>query len=165
LERYNNIFIFCVGPTPHNVIDDEHYKEEQELLNMLSDNKYFTNLPALKHDELSKIYKISDIIVFPTYGEQHPLVALKTISSNTILISTNDFSLPEIIENNYSGFLIDNPKDENEIISIIDKIIKDVNNFNYIKKNASKIAIEKFEWKISTSKLEKIYHEVIGEEN
>ncbi len=161
------VFAISVGPTPQDTIKDKFYKEETELLNKLKENKYFLDLPPLTHDKLSLIYKMTDIVLFQTYfkGEQHPLVALESISSNTILVSSKMFSLSEIIEDNKSGFLLENPKDEKAVIKKVEDIINNLEDYNYIRENASKIAIEKFDWKISTSKLEKIYHEVIGEEN
>lgn len=167
LKNNYKIYAISVGPTPQDAIKDKFYEEEIQLLNKLKENKYFLDLAPLRHDKLSLIYKMTDILLFPTYfkGEQHPLVALEGISSNTILISSNMFSLSEIVEDKKSGFLIENPKDEKEVIKKVEDIINNLEDYNYIRKNAFKVASEKFDWKISTCKLEKIYHEVIGEDN
>lgn len=143
LQKKHKIFAISVGPTPPDAIKDKFYKEETKLLNKLKKNKHFLDLPPLTHDKLSLIYKMTDIVLFPTYfkGEQHPLVALEAISSNTILISSNMFSLNEIIEDTKNGFLLKNPKDENEVIKQIEKIIADLKSYDYIRKNARKTAI------------------------
>jgi len=163
LDNTYNIFAFSVGSTPPDTYKDENYEEECTLLNQLSQNNHFRDLSPLQHNELSKIYKVSDIVLFPTYfkGEQHPLVALEAISSNTILVSSNMFSLGEIIQDNQNGFLIHNPKDNNEIIKKIIYIIKNIANLQYIRDNAYETAVSKFDWQISTCKLEKIYQSLL----
>lgn len=160
LKKYSNISLFAVGPTPPTTIYDEHYNEELKLIKELELNKNFINLPALTHDKLSQIFNLSDIILFPTYfkGEQHPLVALEAISSNNILISSNNFSLPEIVEHNRSGFLIENPKKLEQIINNVEYVINNISSLENIRVEARKIAVEKFDWKISTKKLEFLYN-------
>ncbi|WP_428023820.1 glycosyltransferase family 4 protein [Arcobacter sp.] len=160
LNKYNNVICIAVGPTPYNASESSQYKESIDIIKELEKNSRFINLPPLKHDKLSNIFNFSDIILFPTYAEQHPLVALEAISSNNILISSNNSSLPEIIENNKTGFLIENPKDLNQIIEITEYVINNIDKLNDLRLKARNNAVNKFDWKISSQKLEDIYKEV-----
>jgi glycosyltransferase involved in cell wall biosynthesis len=161
-QKYN-IFALCVGAIPPDTYKDTNYEEEYTLLNNLKQYSSFLDLPPMQHSKLAQIYKISDIILFPTYfqGEQHPLVALEAIASNSILITSNMFSLNEIIQDNYNGFLLKNPQDEEETISKVINIIQNISKLQPIRDNAYTTASEKFDWKISSHILEYTYKNII----
>ena len=156
LKNYNNVFCIVVGPRPKDYIYDKHIKEINSLENKLKQMKNFLELDVLPHNELKDIYNITDIVLFPTQNDQHPLVAIEAMASKTILISTNDFSLPEMIINGENGFLINNPKKEDEIIEILNNLLKNFDKYKVIQTKARETMIKKFDWRHSAKKFEKI---------
>jgi len=154
----NNIFCITVGSTPKDAVKDKHFNEEQQLLKKLKQKKNFLDLPALKHSELRKIYALSDIQLFPSYfkGEQHPLVAVESLASKTIFVTSAIASIPEFIEDKINGILLNNPKDDNELMETTDEIIKNIEKYEYLKENGRKTAIKKFDWRIIAKKFEDV---------
>ena len=70
LNKYHEVTIFSVGPTPEDVKNDPHYKEMMELKSELLESSNFIDLPALEHEELRKIYAITDILLFPDFRDK-----------------------------------------------------------------------------------------------
>lgn len=155
----HEIFALCVGPTPWDVVRDENYEEEQKLLKELRAKEWFFDMEPLSHDRLSSVYKAIDVLLFATYfgGEQHPVVAVESLASGCITVSSNMFSLPETIEHGKTGFLLENPRDIDEITVVVEKIVIDFDGFRQIAIDASVDARLRFGWKKIAKKLEKIY--------
>jgi glycosyltransferase involved in cell wall biosynthesis len=158
LKTNKKLFFICAGPVTEGGKREKEYIEIQNLLNKLKSSKYFLDLPPLQHNKLKDIYNVTDIMLFPTYsgGEQHPLVAVEAIASKTILITSKIASLQEVIIDKQNGFLIDEPKKIDEIVNIIEEVSNNFKKYEFIKENARKTAIEKFDWKISAKKFEDI---------
>lgn len=69
--------------------------------------------------DLLNLYKRSDVFVLPTFGDFVPYSLLEAMSFGLPLISTNIFAIPEIINNNENGFLINIPEELNDLESFI----------------------------------------------
>lgn len=98
--------------------------------------------------ELKKIYRESDLFIFPSRSEGSPRVVLEAISQGLPVISTPVGSLPYIFENNIDiSYVKINEADS--FISIIEKYIKNKAQFDNQRKNAfykvcNKYTIDKF---------------------
>ncbi|MGO1368493.1 glycosyltransferase family 4 protein [Senegalia sp. (in: firmicutes)] len=56
-------------------------------------------------DELNKFYNNSCILLSPTRQDSFPLVILEAIKSGNAVITTNLYALPEMVQDNYNGYL------------------------------------------------------------
>jgi glycosyltransferase involved in cell wall biosynthesis len=71
-----------------------------------------------------RLFYESDIFVFPTHNEAHPLVNLEAMRAGLPIISSNEGCIPEMIIDGFNGYIVD-PKDVEEIS---DRVLKLVNN-------------------------------------
>ncbi len=79
-----------------------------------------------EREKLFGIYKISDFVVFPSMeGEGLGFVILEALSQGLVVLATKCGGPEEIINNGINGFLIDQ-KSEEEIVSDMVAIIKDL---------------------------------------
>ncbi len=165
LERYNNVYIISVGPEPSGTEKEKTYQHRKEIEHILSKNKKFIDLPPLKHKSLVEIYQITDITILLSKGEPQGMTMVESISSGCITLSTATGGITETIKDNYNGFLMPESASIEDVIKKVEFIIKNLSSrkMEEIKANGRKIALEKFDTKTITNKLESLYKEIINE--
>lgn len=89
---------------------DEDYKATEKLkkiakLKNLEENVKF--LGAVTGDAKDRLIKEAKIIILPSYGENLPISILEGMAYGKPVISTRVGGIPEVIENNVNGILID----------------------------------------------------------
>lgn len=82
-------------------------------------------IPFVEREELPNIYKLADILLFPSIYEGFGLPVLESMSCGTPVVCSNNSSLPEIIEN---AALTNN---HNDIDGFVENILKLLNNENF----------------------------------
>jgi len=112
--------------------------------------------------EVYKYFSAADIFVFPTLYEPFGLVILEAMSSGLAVItsSTSYCGAAELIENNKSGLLLQNPKNPEEIAEKINLLLEN----NYLRKKLSRNArkkAEKYTWKKTAKELLNVFEKVI----
>ena len=94
-------------------------------------------------------YKRADIFVFPTYNDAFPLVILEAMQFGLPVVSTHEGSIPEIIIDNETGFIVEKkrPKILAEKIAILlkDKNRREVMGNNGYNRFMEEFTLEKFE--------------------
>lgn len=98
---------------------------EEFLVKFIKDNnleRYVSVLGPRYAKEKELILINSDIFVFPTFNDAFPLVLLEAMQFSLPIISSFEGAIPEIIENNKNGFLV-NPKDTKMLSEYILKLI------------------------------------------
>ncbi|MEW5802936.1 MAG: glycosyltransferase family 4 protein [bacterium] len=70
----------------------------------------------------SDLYRKADIFVFPTYNDAFPLVLLEAMSYGLPVISTFEGAIPDIVQDNVTGFLIP-PKDPESLTSSLSVLL------------------------------------------
>lgn len=68
---------------------------------------YVQVLGPLHGDDKFVEFKNADIFVFPTYNDSFPLVSLEAMQFSLPVISTFEGSIPDIVINNETGFLVE----------------------------------------------------------
>ena len=82
------------------------------------------SLPYISDDaKLSELYNIADIMLYPTKADNLPLVVLESMASGTPVIANNIAGIPEIIDNEINGYLIED-YDVNSYVNIINTFFK-----------------------------------------
>lgn len=158
-QKYKNVTFVCVGPTPYDAIKDASHEESKKIETKLLLTGRFLSFPALSHKELSKVYKATDIVYFPTsfMGEQHPVVGVEAIASGCVLLATAFAGIVETIEDGKTGFLLSYPPCEDEGVAKLEFIINNLDSMDEICKNAREFAINTFSWNIVSKKLRDIF--------
>jgi glycosyltransferase involved in cell wall biosynthesis len=152
-------------------------------------NVQFEQLGMPRKNLLNKFYPEADIFLYPTYWDIFGFVILEAMSFSLPVISTNIYAIPEAIENEKNGFLLNAPifwhdnkfLPKQKVVSNFNEIIKSKHPFivkEIIKKTSlliddsslrkkmgrngkNLIAKGKFSIKERNKKLKRIYEEAI----
>ncbi len=111
-KNQNDVVLHLVGGFGNNAV-------EQKIKNIIIENNLNIKLHGPLYDnEKVKIFLESDIFIHPTLNDTFPLVILEAMQFGLPVISTIQGAIPEIIENNITGFLVK----ENDSESLSNKI-------------------------------------------
>jgi len=126
-------------------------------LNLKVDDKlkeFFFEIKNISREQVNEIYKISDILLFPSIYEGYGLPIVEALKSGLPIVASNIATTKEIL-GKYP--LLFKPKD---FISMTKAIIKILNNKNYLKylKKLLFIRSKMFNEEIYFKKLKKLYH-------
>jgi len=100
--------------------------------------KSIIQLSNIKRDEVNKIYKISDVLLFPSLYEGYGLPVLEAMKTGLPIIASNKESIKEIL-GRYP--LLFNPNDVKKMSKSIVKLIENKNYNTQIKKYLKKRSI------------------------
>jgi glycosyltransferase involved in cell wall biosynthesis len=134
-------------------------KEKKNLLRLINNLKLNDQVKLLgpkKNDELIKYHNLADVLVISSDSEGLPVVAVEAMACKLPVIATNIRGVPEIIKNNFNGFLVParNPQ------QIADKILELKNDEKLqsrLKDNSRMIIEENFNIKRNIKKLIKLF--------
>ena len=92
------------------------------------------------HRDLNKILSWADIGIIPSYFDTYNLFLRELINQNVIPITSNFFSVSEIIQNNHNGIILNKNNKEN-LIKSVEEIINNFNFKNKLNENIKNIKI------------------------
>jgi len=115
-------------------------------------------LGNLSIEEMQEVYNIADIVIIPSLMEAVSLSAVEAMATGTPVISTNVGGMPELIENEVNGLLI-NPKSSKEIYEAIMKLT-DKKLYEFIRNNSLHTA-KNFSWAFIAKKTNNLYKEIL----
>lgn len=114
----------------------------------------------IEHSELRKLYSIADIFVYPSiWQEPFGKAILEAMAAKTAIIASNRGGIPELIENNKDGILID-PTSIDDIAWQVCSLLSDESKLNALK-NAAWQKSEAFSWEKITDQLVSVYSELL----
>ena len=144
ISRENHIEFLIIGLGKLNNIVKQFAKENENV-----DFKGF-----ISNNDLPLIYNSMRILVLPSYTEGVPNVILESMASGTIVLSSSVGGIPDIIEENLTGFLLDSNTSEN----IAKKIITILNHkrIDIISKNANELIQREYTYNNALKRYEKI---------
>ncbi len=117
-SKYNNAFLYIVGPDKGNMIKE--LKEFVEL-NSLEENIEFTGRLSL--EDWTMLSKQACVFINTTNIDNTPTSVLEAMALGIPVVSTNVGGIPYIINNNKNGFLC-NPGDVKGMTKIIEILLK-----------------------------------------
>ncbi len=113
------------------------------MINDLGLNDKVIFVGKVSNDVLPKYYAISDVCVIPSLFESLGMVALEAMSMGKPVIASNVGGLPEIIEHNNNGLLVE-PGDSSSLAESITKVLSDKNLADRLGLNARRKAVSCF---------------------
>lgn len=122
LEKVPDTQFYLVGKDTNNAPDGGSYKKY--LLKSLN-KKYHKNVKFIGYvddQELKTYYKNCDLFVAPSLYESFGLIFLEGMSWGKPVVGCNVGGIPEIVENNYDGLLIE-PENKNELANAVLKLL------------------------------------------
>jgi len=117
-------------------------------------------LGSIPEGELPNLYNASNVFVLPSlYGESFGIVLLEAMASGRPIVASRIGGIPEVIENNVTGILVESGSKESLADAIL-KILSDQNLAEVLANNARKIAEVKYSWSVIAEKIEGVYEEL-----
>jgi sulfoquinovosyltransferase len=111
-----------------------------------------TFMGVLRGTELSQAYASSDVFVLPSDSETLGFVVMESMASGVPVIGVNAGGVPDLIDHNRTGFLVDHVNDIATFTEYILQLKDDVRLRNEISK-CSRMEMERWSWTSSMMKL------------
>jgi len=121
---------------------------KNELQSLIEKLKVNVEIRApVKKEKLREYYRKSSVVIIPsTSSEGTSLAALEAMSCKTPIVATNIGGLPDIVKNNYNGFLV--KTSDKELADSVIRLLKDKKLARRMGRNGRKLAVSKFSQKI-----------------
>ena len=103
-----------------------------------------------------KYLKVFDLFVLSSVKEGQPWVILEAMAAALPIVATNIAGIPEMIENEKSGLLVE-PADPDALAAAIEKMLTHPSLASECAKNASTVVKEKFNLKTMIEKNEELF--------
>lgn len=163
LGRFNSIKGPEIFLKAIKMVKDEEYPvkillggrgNDAYLKKFLHSTDYTSFFGRIDYYNMPNIYNKSDIVISPSLYEGCSGTILEAMACEKIVIGSEVGGTPEIIEDNYNGFLF-KPRNPVDLAKKIIDVIEETIDINKIMKNGRKTAINKFDWK---QKGEEVYN-------
>lgn len=115
-------------------------------------------VPNLPRERINEYYQTVDIVCVPSINENYSMTYLETMAVGKVPIGSQSGGTPEIIKNNYNGFLVD-PVNPNDLFEVLKKLLTNKKLLNKISVQAKKSSLEHSQEK-SMQAILKIYSKV-----
>lgn len=107
------------------IAGDGHLKVKlQKLAMKMGVNHIIQFKGMLQHDEVKKLYKKADIFVLPSFSEGLPISLLEAMAHGAVGVASTITGIPEVISHEKNGFLIEDPRNIQEIASKIETALQ-----------------------------------------
>ncbi len=109
---------------------------------------------------MPEIYSNSSIFVLPSLTESFPFSILEAMSSGTAVIASNVGGVPEMIDNEVDGMLVQ-PGNPQILAEKILFLLENESEIKKISKRARERILKEFTSQIMSDKTEKIYEQIL----
>lgn len=130
-------------------------------LSSIMSSSNFSIRGLVKYSEMPEVFESSDILVVPSVYENCPTIILEAMSSGKIVVASRVGGIPEIIEDNYNGFLFEKGNSK-ELAKILVNILEKTVDISQIQRNARKTVELKYNWNIRSKEIVNSYKEAIS---
>lgn len=134
--------------------DGEEKKEVIKLISNLKIKKYVSLLGTVTPKDVQKWQRWADISLVTSRSEAFGTVVTEAMASGTPVVSTNIFSVRNIVNNGYNGFLVKD--DPNEMALVIKKLVDNTKIYKSVIKNGLKSS-NQYRWSTVVDKYEDLY--------
>jgi len=134
----------------------------EELQNQISElelKDFVILMGAVENGRLPEYYNKADIFVLPSLSESLGKVSIEALACSTPVIASDVKGVPEVVQDNVTGFLID-PKNPIQLADSILRLKEDSALLDNFKRNARRTVEQKFDIKKNTLQLESIFKKV-----
>ena len=163
-------------PQVHGIINSE---VPEEIKKKYSKNKKIKFYGLMPQKELFKLYKKSDIMIYPGYSDSFGFGFLEAMSFGIPIITSDGFARKEIVEDRKTGFVVERPEiswkgdvpvfptsSEKRLLRDLEDKAEIMIKNRVLREKMSKNCIEiirvgKFSIKERNKRLEKIYEEAL----
>ena len=144
---------FIGGPSGKS--GNEYLDELKKNIKDLDLDSHVKFLDNLSQTKIKELLNKSKLLIHTSKFETFGLVAIEANSMGVPVLTTNNGSLVEIIENDKNGFLSDNLV-ESRVNNYVNKLLQDDSTFESIMKNCLEKS-SKYDWNITAEEIENLY--------
>lgn len=155
IQTYNKIKFVVVGQGP----ELEALKTKVYTMN-ISDKVIFTGY--VSDEELLKLYKCSDIAVFPSLYEPFGIVALEAMVAGIPVVVSDTGGLGSIVEHRVTGMKA-YAGNSNSLADCIIELLFDSEKAENIKKNALEKVEKNYNWNVIANQTLNVYRQILEE--
>lgn len=139
------------------------YADEQNT--KYGKEKWFHLVGKLPREEVMKRYALADVVCFPSWWENMPMVCIEAMLSGAVVIGSNSGGMSEIIEDGKSGFLL-SPRNSQTLAEKIKEVclLKEQQKID-IRKEANKRIEHVFSMNVILPQIADYYNTVIKDFN
>lgn len=116
----------------------------------------------MDEENLLILQKVADVCVVPSLFEPFGIVALEAMAAKSPVVVSDTGGLSEIVNHDISGVKV-YPNNADSLAWGITKILLNSDYSKYLRENAYKIMLEKFDWGKIAQQTKQLYEFVIGE--
>jgi glycosyltransferase involved in cell wall biosynthesis len=150
-EKFNDIKLMIVGEG----------ELKNEVINFINKNYLDDKVISFPYrSDVNVLLNAIDCYVLPSLWEGLPYGLLEAMSMGVPSIASKADGIPEVIDDNVNGILVD-PKNHNQIADSIERIKTDNSFYSYISKNARYTIVSKFDLNQMIERTERVYEKVI----
>lgn len=149
ITEFPNIKFLIVGDGP---LKDSLQSMAYSL--QLENKVIFTGI----RDDIPDILKIMDIFVMPSLKEGMPMALLEAMAAKKPVIAAKVGAIPKIIEDGYTGLLVDSG-DERKLSNLIIELLRNEEKASFLAQNGCQKIKSKFSSKKMAEKYIKVYSE------
>ena len=157
-EIENDFKCYFIGG-PSGTSGDDYFLKLKEIVKKLDLESHVEFLGNLPQSKIRELLNRSKLLIHTSQYETFGLVAIEAHSVGVPVISINQGSLKEIIDNNINGYIAESFNDP-QLNEFILKILNDDKFADYISKSAINSA-KKYDWKNTTKELINLYESLI----
>ena len=154
----NNFKCYFIGG-PSGKKGNEYLQELKESVINFKLETHVEFLNSLSQEEIIELLNKAKLLIHTSQYETFGLVAIEANSMGVPVLSVNNGSLMEVIENNKNGYLSENLLDGN-VNNFVNNLLNDKKKF----KEIESACIEKskqYDWEITSKNLNKIYESLV----
>lgn len=110
----------------------------------------------IEYEEMPEIYAEANILLHPTNRDVFPRTILESFASGTAVVATRIGGIPYMINDGENGLLTE-PDNPEEMAEKVIYLLENPHKYQYIIRNARRIAEEKYSWTAYRKELAKLY--------
>ncbi len=148
---------FIGGPSGKN--GNDYLNELKQLVEEFNLNTHVEFLDNLPQTEIIDLFKKAKLLIHTSQFETFGLVAIEANAMGVPVLTTNNGSLMEIIENNKNGYLSDSLLDGN-VNNFVNNLFNDDTKYEEISSSCIEKS-KKYDWVKTTNELESLYKQLV----
>ncbi len=133
----------------------------KKLQQKYSNQCWFQIIGKVKREELMKMYGEADVVCFPSWWENMPMVCLEAMLCGSVVIGSNSGGMSEIIENGKSGFLLSPKQPQDWADKILEVFNMDSKDRKLITQAAQQRIKTTFDTKVIIPQMLQYYNNII----
>ena len=149
---------FIGGPSGKN--GNEYLNELKQSVEEFNLNTHVEFLDTLPQTEIIDLFKKAKLMIHTSQFETFGLVAIEANAMGVPVLTTNNGSLMEIIENNKNGYLSESLLDGN-VNNFVNNLFNDNAKYEEIFSSCIEKS-KKYDWVKTSNELESLYKQLVG---